>query len=207
MRVPWVTLSLVAFSLATYLQPAWSAALIFDRGAIEGGEFYRFLSAHFVHASDSHLAWDIAAFAGIGASIERRSRVQLFQVIGASVLPVTLAVWWWQPELYYYAGLSGLCSALLVALVAACWREVRAPQQRARRQALILLTLCFVLKLVFEFLTERSVFAAPGSFVPVPLAHLVGAACASTCIAFQRLRPHWKPLTSGPERAPLPLPH
>jgi membrane associated rhomboid family serine protease len=71
--LPWRTLLLAAGAAAVYL--VFGAApgdWVYDRAAIGQGEWWRLLSAHWVHSDSSHAAWDIAMLLILGALFEPR---------------------------------------------------------------------------------------------------------------------------------------
>jgi 4-amino-4-deoxy-L-arabinose transferase-like glycosyltransferase len=94
----------------------------------------------------------------------------------AAALVIPLAVLGALPSLDHYRGLSGLDSALMGALVATGLRS------GATRTSLVSAAL-FAAKLGYELFTARTFFLDSGAdgFVPVPLAHLLGAVCG--CLA------------------------
>ncbi len=49
----------------------------------------------------------------------------------------------------------------------------------------------FVAKVLFEIVTGTTVFADSAFFVPLPLAHLIGAQCGALAVA-RVLRPKWR---------------
>ncbi|RMD80979.1 MAG: rhomboid family intramembrane serine protease, partial [Candidatus Dadabacteria bacterium] len=84
-----LTAILCALAILAYAAagPAPSA-LVFERAAVIGGQWWRLLTAHLVHADFAHLGWDVAALAVAGAMVERCSRTQLAAALVAAIAAV-----------------------------------------------------------------------------------------------------------------------
>jgi rhomboid family GlyGly-CTERM serine protease len=135
------------------------------------------LTGHFTHWNANHVAWDLAAFLGLGALVEWRSRRLLVTTVLASALAISAVVWWAEPQLTSYRGLSGVDTALFASVIASLLRG--ATEQRDWRAAIVpaLAIVGAVAKFAFEAATQSTVFvAASMEFVAVPSAHLAGAA-------------------------------
>jgi rhomboid family GlyGly-CTERM serine protease len=175
-----MALAISAASLAIAYWPSVAEALQFDRGALAAGEWWRALTAHLTHWNGEHLFWDAAMFLILGAVLEVRNRRQFILVVLAASVAISAAVWFLQPELTTYRGLSGLDTALFAMLAAGLLRDSSRNQDHSRRAVLApaLLLIGLAAKLTAELLTGRVFFvnADAAGFVPVPLAHLVGAA-------------------------------
>lgn len=176
-RLPWLCLALAGLAGVLHLLPGVRELLVWDRGALEAGELWRLASGHWVHWSDTHLAWDLATFGLLGAACELRSRRSFVACVALSGLAIALALWAWQPGLDACAGLSGIDCALFAWLAFDLVRERWCDGRLAA--ALVLAGFCsaFAAKLAFELNTGAALFVSdlgPG-VVPVPAAHLVGA--------------------------------
>ncbi len=130
-RLPWLTLLLSGLVVALYLLlgPA-PPGLVFDHARVAQGEVWRLLSAHLVHSDAAHLAWNLAAFVILGALLEWRAGCRGWAYLGLLVtaaLAVDAWLWWLQPDLWIYCGLSGVLNALYAALAALLWLETRHP--------------------------------------------------------------------------------
>jgi rhomboid family GlyGly-CTERM serine protease len=170
------------FALILFCSPALTNLLQFDRAAIARGELWRVVTGHWTHWSFSHLAWDLAAFIALGiACIHRRPRATAWTLAIGS-LAIGAAVWFWQPHLSAYRGMSGLDAALFALLAV---DVLMGTGLHAVRAACAAVLLCFLAKLDFELMSGRSFFvdSAAAGFVPVPLAHAVGAAVGAV-VAF-----------------------
>jgi rhomboid family GlyGly-CTERM serine protease len=88
----------------------------FDRVGIASGQLWRLASGHFVHLGWPHFALNIAGLGLVwylvGDVFDRRR----WLVIGAvSVCTMDLGLWYFDPELRWYVGLSGLLHGILAA--------------------------------------------------------------------------------------------
>ncbi len=150
--------------------PGASDWLQFERGAVAGGEAWRWLTAHLTHFDANHLAWDAAALVILGWLCERESRARTALTLFVSSFTITAAVALWQPQFATYRGLSGLDSALFGLLAI---NLLRRPERTPRLVALVTLV-GFAAKCLLEISTDSTVFASGDTYAPVPLAHLVG---------------------------------
>lgn len=143
--------------------------------------------AHLVHASGSHLLWDLAVFAVLGAWLERRGRAAMVAATAASSLAVTASVALWT-TLSSYVGLSGVDTALFAAVAVELWRTA---QSRMERLVPLGFGAALAAKVAYEAITADALFAAQdGTWVPVPLAHAVGGAVGALVWAgLQRPQP------------------
>lgn len=158
--LPVVTIAIAMIAIVVGVP----SMLQFDRALVLHGQLWRLVSCHLTHWSVEHLLWDLLVFAALGCMCERADRrafVATF-VVGAIAISMSL----FALPLDTYRGLSGIDSALF---------GLFAIQQR--RFAPIFL-IAFIAKTIFELATGHAIFvhSAASGFVPVPLAHLVGAA-------------------------------
>lgn len=183
-QLPWRTAILVASGGLIYLLPWAAEHLIYDRPAILSGEVWRLVTGHWIHYSDSHLAYNLTALAIIGAIIELRESHHFFLVCVLSALMIGIALLIFRPDLHYYAGASGVVTASLVygALsglsVSGSWRAV----------CLMVLVL-LVGKITLELVRPGpSLVGVTGDFVVVPLSHAVGAFSGLLVFSWYRWR-------------------
>jgi rhomboid family GlyGly-CTERM serine protease len=171
---------IAALSIAFSFLPSVSEALQFDRAALAAGQWWRILTAHMTHWNAEHLVWDAAMFLILGAVLERQNRRQFILGIAAASVAISAAVWFLQPELNTYRGLSGVDTALFVMLSVGLLHDALSGQDRSRWAIAVpvLLLVALAGKLVGECVTGEAFFvnAENAGFVPVPLAHVVGAA-------------------------------
>jgi rhomboid family GlyGly-CTERM serine protease len=128
-------------TLAAWLLPVFAASiavifalfgdagrdgLAFFRPAIATGQIWRLVSGHFVHLGASHLLMNVAGLLLtwylIGTSF---SRGQWLLVAGLVIAGIDIGFWFFEPQLLWYVGLSGLLHGLLAAGVVASLRSAR----------------------------------------------------------------------------------
>jgi rhomboid family GlyGly-CTERM serine protease len=176
-RVPWLTLACAGVILLVQAVPELLAAGEWQRG----GEWQRMLSCHFTHWSWDHLGWNLGMLLVLGIPCELADRRRLAFAISASLVTIPLAVMLWQPALLSYRGFSGVASALFSLLLVLRWRD-------GFRWVTGFLGLAFLGKIVYELVAGTALFAdsAAAGFVPVPLAHAVGALCGWAFVGRRR---------------------
>jgi rhomboid family GlyGly-CTERM serine protease len=172
-RIPCASLSLAVAALVIYANEEWMAALQFERHALQSGEIWRIVTGHWTHWSWNHLSWDLAAFVGLAIACERMGRARFLLCTSLSCLFISLAVWYWLPDMETYRGLSGINSALFSLLV---FRLLWDRRQNERVGVLLPLILWsgFVAKTAYEVQTGRAFFVETDVSVVV-LAHIAGA--------------------------------
>ena len=140
-----------------------------DREAIASGELWRLVSGHLVHLGLPHLLLNIAGLLLIWYLIGTAfNRSQWLLVLLIVIIAVDLGLWFLEPQLFWYVGLSGLLHGLLVAGIAG--------SLSARRIDVLVLGIAVLGKLTYEQL----VGPLPGSEestggTVVVAAHLYGA--------------------------------
>jgi rhomboid family GlyGly-CTERM serine protease len=176
LRTPFIIALLALASLLIHLS-ASQTLLQLDRIALEGGQWYRLMTCHLTHWTFEHLFWDVAVFAIAGALCELRSRKKLIGcLLGAGAL-IPLAIYLLQPELISYRGLSGIDAALVALLLTDLFIETLKKCHWFGMLMTLSIGGAFVVKTVVELTTGTAFFVDRGhqEFMPVPLAHLVGA--------------------------------
>jgi rhomboid family GlyGly-CTERM serine protease len=126
--LPWRSCLLAAAALILFLAlgPA-PEAWVFDRAAISHGEWWRLITGHWVHSDGSHALWNIAALLCLGALFEARLRWRLFPVLLAGAAGVSAWLFWGEPALQVYCGLSGILNSVLIVGLMLMWRQQRQP--------------------------------------------------------------------------------
>lgn len=151
-------------------------SLVYDRGLIANGQGWRLWSGHLAHHGFGHLGWNLAVFVPIGIWLERTyaPAARWFLLLGP--LLISAALWWFDPQLRYYAGLSGVTVGA-VTLLAALQIRLSPSESRWWWATLLLLV---ALKIASEFVRPgQTVFAGlPKGIRNVPIAHLAGAVVA-----------------------------
>ena len=117
MKFPIATLVVILPALAVAaVGGKTQAALIYDRNTVLAGEFWRLITANWVHFSVSHLAYDLLAFGIAGSLIELRRHAGFgwFCLLAPGLTGVT--VFLTRPDLQFFGGLSGLGTGAIVFL-------------------------------------------------------------------------------------------
>ena len=138
----WIGIGLVSVIVFGAGESA-TELLRFDRTAVEGGEWWRLLTAHFVHLSSGHLFLNIAALA-LAAYVASPSTPLRLQLLawGWLCLVTGVGLLLFADDLYYYVGLSGaLHGAMLVAI---------APSPYYSLKVRLIVILVIVVKVIWE---------------------------------------------------------
>lgn len=118
-------------------------ALAFDRAGLATGELWRLLSAHFVHLGVSHLLLNAAGLLLVWYLVSSSFSTAQWLLVTLLVLAgVDAGLWFLEPQLVWYVGLSGLLHGLLAAGIVAGFRPGRID--------LLVLGLLVTAKLVYE---------------------------------------------------------
>lgn len=166
-RLPWLSLGLAGLMAALFAAfgPA-PEAWVYDRVAIDQGEWWRLLSGHWMHSDSGHLTWNLGALLALGWIVEARNRVALLAGLLAGTLGVDLMLWLALPELSQYCGMSGVLNTVLLFALATLWRHATAPVLLAT--AMLPLT-----KIVVEIWSGQALLAST-AWTSIPQAHLAG---------------------------------
>ena len=121
--LPWFFLPGGVLSLLIQAQPDWARALVYHRDAIVGGEWWRLWTGNFTHFGWWHFAADTGLYMLIGWALEYRYR-WFITLSGLVLMPfaVTLTVFFFDPEMTRYAGLSGINVGFLILLALLGWQ-------------------------------------------------------------------------------------
>lgn len=92
-----------------------SDTLRFSRTDIDDGEWWRLFTGNLVHLGYPHLFLNLAGLAVISLLLAPSMTVAQWSVTGiASMIGVGVGLWWLDPQLYWYVGLSGALYGLLL---------------------------------------------------------------------------------------------
>lgn len=165
--------------LPLLLPEAVQTAGRYDRAALASGEWWRLISAHFVHLGLRHAVLNAAA-AGILVLLfgEALSAQTWLLVVVVSLVAIDAGLWFFSPNIQWYAGASGVLHGVIAAggLALARLRDWRGG---------VLLAL-LTSKLIFEQYTSGDLGFAGG--LPVVLdAHLYGALGGASAWSGMRL--------------------
>ncbi len=90
-------------------------AWLFDRQAIGRGQYWRLLSAHLVHLDWPHWGLNMAGLAVVAVFFSRYGRpLQWVWVLLLSALFTGLGLYWLDPQMARYVGLSGVLHGLFI---------------------------------------------------------------------------------------------
>lgn len=142
----------------------------YDRTAILGGDAWRLVSGHLVHADAAHLGWNVLGVALVALLFARDYRpLQWLVVLLASLLAANLGFLVLEPQLEWYVGFSGVLHGLMAAGLVAWLRHARDP-------VTWLVTGVFAAKLAWEHFAGPLPFTSGSLTLPVVHeAHTYGA--------------------------------
>lgn len=141
--------------------------LRYEREAILQGEYWRLLTGHLVHGNALHLLLNVAGLGLIAALFPSHYSPRQWLLIGLlSLVAIDVAFVFWQPQLSWYVGLSGVLHGALAAGGIAWWRRESKPLALA-------LSVIFVGKLAWE--QWYGALPLSGGMAVVVDAHLYGA--------------------------------
>ena len=96
------------------------------RPAIEQGEVWRLVSGHVAHLGTSHLLLNLAGLALIWYLVSDYLAPGSWLIVtAASIAGIDVGLWFFEPQLAWYVGLSGVLHGLLAAGVIAGLRSGR----------------------------------------------------------------------------------
>lgn len=112
-----LTMALILVLLQFLHQTIIPDLLIYQRGEIISGQWWRLLTGHFVHLGWTHLAFNLTGMLLIWLLAERLFTIQqwLLMVIGCAILSGLLLLQF-VPNLSWYVGLSGVLHGIPVII-------------------------------------------------------------------------------------------
>ncbi|MEZ5414149.1 MAG: rhombosortase [Opitutaceae bacterium] len=122
-RIPWVFLGLAAVALLIQLNPTWRDGLIYNRTAVGAGDIWRLWTGHWVHFGWPHFVVDTGLFLILGWMLERSQRRATLTALVLMPLLVSLVLYFFDPAMERYAGLSALNLGLLLFLALQGWQR------------------------------------------------------------------------------------
>lgn len=98
--------------------------LRYEREAVLAGEYWRLLTAHFVHGGTWHLLLNTAGLACTGVLFARDLTVgSWLLVVLLSIAAIDLGFVFCEPQLQWYLGYSGVLHGMLAAGACMCWKH------------------------------------------------------------------------------------
>jgi len=122
-RIPWVFLGVALAATIIQLHGGWRDSLIFDRNAIAHGEWWRIWSGHLIHFGWPHFVADAGLFLILGRLLEwEHPRLTWFALLTMPVV-ISASVYWFDPGMVRYGGLSAVNVGLLLFLACQGWQK------------------------------------------------------------------------------------
>lgn len=179
-------LFLILLTLLLAAAEPWSGQwLRFDRTAIMAGQWWRLLTAHWVHLSWLHTLGNLGGLllaAYIAGDLFNRPGIRLYLLF--SMVFTGCGLYWFAPDLGFYVGLSGVLHGLLLVCV------FRSPYYS--RSVAWLFLLVIGAKVIWEqtpFYDDQAMAGLIGGRVETR-AHLLGTLSALLWLAVAALRKH-----------------
>ncbi len=122
-KPPWLFIAASALALLVQLNSAWREALIYDRTALAQGQIWRAWTGHWVHFGWPHFIPDTGLFLIVGWLLEERHK--LFARLAVFLMPalISAVMFWFEPDMLRYGGLSAIDLGLLLYLAAQGWQR------------------------------------------------------------------------------------
>lgn len=166
-------LAVALICLLLMIWPQALPALMWERGALGDGQFWRWISGHGVHLNASHGASNLLGLLLICESLWDELRLgEAWLLVLWTAAGISLLMWCFSPQIQWYAGLSGVLHGLWAGCALAWFCRTR-----DRIAALALLLLACKLAFPAQALTAQPV---------VSDAHRYGALCGG-CWALLRM--------------------
>jgi rhomboid family GlyGly-CTERM serine protease len=183
-RLPIWTLVICTSAVLIFGSAAIQAFLIYDRNAIAHGELWRLVTGNFAHFSITHLGYDLVTFLIVGTIIEVRGYRYFSTLCFSAATLIGVVLYFAEPAMHYYAGLSGVATAAVTYL---CLHGLT--EKGTWRWLCVAMLVGLSAKIGIELALGNSLLFDIGmhEFVPVPLSHLVGAITALLLFVLVRL--------------------
>ncbi len=122
-KKPWVFLAVFLAALVIQFNPGWRTLLIYDRAALAQGEIWRAWTGHLVHFGWAHFVADAGLLFILGWLLEARHPV--FSWLALALMPpfISAVLFWLDPSMVRYGGLSAVNLGMLLYLAAQGWRR------------------------------------------------------------------------------------
>lgn len=122
-KIPWAFLTVEIAAIVIQVDGHWRSALIYDRGAIASGEWWRIWTCNLVHFGWPHFVADAGLFIILGRLLEwRHPWLSRFALVAMPAV-IGAALYWFDPTMTRYAGFSAVNLGLLVFLACKGWQR------------------------------------------------------------------------------------
>lgn len=139
----------------------------YERALVFEGEYWRLLTGHFVHGSPQHLVLNLLGLVLVTALFARDYALRgWLLIVGLSIVAIDIGFVFYEPQLDWYVGYSGVLHGILAAGAIAWWR--RGPASMALALSAVLIG-----KLAWE--QWQGALPLSGNLPVVVDAHLYGA--------------------------------
>jgi rhomboid family GlyGly-CTERM serine protease len=118
---PAAYVAALLFAFLIQLVPAWQPALLYSRSAIADGHYWRLWTGHFVHFGWPHFIADAGLLLLLGCTLGRERPRAAWPALTALPVLISLVLFWADPQLDRYAGLSALNLGLLLYFALHGW--------------------------------------------------------------------------------------
>jgi rhomboid family GlyGly-CTERM serine protease len=122
-KLPWTFLVMGLAALIIQFFPAWRDGLLYDRDALQAGQWWRIWTGHLVHFGWGHFVADAGLFLILGAQLQVRHAC--FARLALLLMPafVSAVIYWFDPTMIRYGGLSAVNLGLLLFFAAQGWQR------------------------------------------------------------------------------------
>lgn len=122
-KLPWLFLIVGLAALIIQFNPGWRETLLYDRDTLQHGQFWRIWTGHLVHFGWPHFVADAGLFVILGGLLEARHA--RFSRLALVLMPIFISaiIYWFEPTLVRYGGLSAVNLGLLLYLAAQGWQR------------------------------------------------------------------------------------
>ncbi len=119
----WLCLAVAAATLCLQLIPDSRARFIYDRAALAGGDWWRIWTGHLIHFGWPHWIADVGLWLILGFVLATRHPV--FSYLAVALMPpfISAIIFWAEPDMLRYGGLSAVNLGLLLYLALQGWRR------------------------------------------------------------------------------------
>jgi len=170
-----ITLLISAFVIIAPSVGELSGLMTIDFRSITAADLPRVFTCHLLHWSWNHLLWDLAMFTTLGAIAETNMPRRYRWTLLLSALLIPAGVVLHHPEMETYRGLSGIDTAIFGLIVADLLGRRLVERDWNSAFWFSLLLLAMLGKMLMETFAGTNLFVSDTSFIPLPVAHLIGA--------------------------------